>query len=355
MDGCRMFNLDSDVVAISLSLPLKSFVKNEQGQFRIAPSTYEGGKYALSEGAKDVIVNSIAAEANAMEGALRSCAETINLPLIHIADFEGAPVKGLTVLDLPHRVFDGILRDCLDETGVPFYKSDLGKRVGKATVNDPSALYEVAPTSLVFGVWNSTWGGTGHRFARSVMSEIVGEGNLSYGVKAASKMDPYQISAATKVSTKKEEKGLWEIVKGKGGVNPSEVNLGPIAPTFEQKFIYADKITHRTVLSIATLRKLGLPTEQQDALARLALLSALLRIQEGYALRSGCELGPNGPLTITHHFFTGEEKEYTMALTREEISKQKQALMDSLRGCFSGETSTWTPSPKLQELVRASN
>ena len=101
----------------------------------------------------------------------------ISLPYVFV-DFSGRELAGLTEitsLDAPHRVYDAILRDSL-LAGEPFMKSQLGRRLAETKPSDASALLEVSPTALLFGAWHSTGegGGLGAKFARCLVSEIIG-------------------------------------------------------------------------------------------------------------------------------------------------------------------------------------
>lgn len=127
-----------------------------------------------------VLIDSVQSQANRLEEALLRAAEEgrIVLPRI-LVDFAGSglnSIGAITSLDAPHRVFDAILRDSLlgDE---PFLaKSAIGKRLREATPKDATGILEASPSALLFGVWNSTGegGGMGAKFARAIVSEIIG-------------------------------------------------------------------------------------------------------------------------------------------------------------------------------------
>jgi CRISPR-associated protein Csb1 len=90
-------------------------------------------------------------------------------------------------------VADAILRDSLLD-GAPFRKSEIGERLGLVSLQNATPLYEVCPTALIFGMWDSTGpkGGAGAKFQRAVVSEIVGI-NAAYGRKTSSRIDPVAI------------------------------------------------------------------------------------------------------------------------------------------------------------------
>src|SRR5208337_1797114 len=125
-----------------------------------------------------VLIDSVQSQANRLEecllGAIRG-----GVPIPHVlVDFSEYDLDGLTEitsLDAPHRIYDAILRDSLLDGG-PFMESVVGERLAKAKAEDASALLEVSPTALLFGAWYSTGegGGFGAKFARCLVSEIVG-------------------------------------------------------------------------------------------------------------------------------------------------------------------------------------
>jgi CRISPR-associated protein Csb1 len=105
----------------------------------------------------------------------------LNLPLIEV-DFSEANKKlrsslpNLTSLEVPHRLADSILRDSQLPDGTRFSKSAYAARWGKANPWNATAVYELCPTALIFGMWGSPDkpGGLGAKFERAYVSEIVG-------------------------------------------------------------------------------------------------------------------------------------------------------------------------------------
>src|SRR5690606_29160470 len=149
-------------------------------------------------------------QANRLEEALRDARENgITFPAISV-DFSGADVGDIgriTTLDAPHRVFDAIIRDS-ELDGVRFRDTEPGKRLLASKATNARAVYELSPTALVFGAWNSTGegGGLGAKFPRAVVSEIVGigvaqepgavdSGPRASGRRPGSRIDPLGIRA----------------------------------------------------------------------------------------------------------------------------------------------------------------
>ena len=112
------------------------------------------------------------------------------------------------------------------------------------SARDATALFELCPTALVFGMWDSTGpkGGLGAKFERAMVAEIVGI-DAVYGVKTSSRIDP--VNSAQGRSALRTSDGGWlesteqEAKKGSSKTEPkkygkklSELNLGNVTPSF---------------------------------------------------------------------------------------------------------------------------
>lgn len=285
---------------------------------KVFPPTYAGAVYAKEDrqinGAKVpcVLLDSVQAQANRLEEALQRALDAGTLkgvPVLNV-DFTGIglldEVGRVSSLEAPHRIADAILRDSLHE-GQPFRKSELGKSLDQASLQNATPLYKLCPTALIFGLWDSTGpkGGLGAKFQRALVSEIIGV-NAEIGVKTSSRIDPLGMRAAAKVIKKLD--GSYELAgdKAKDGVSPSEVNHGNIPPDITKPGgaggATLDYAEQTIVLSLPALRKLRFPvdgktTPDRDAAARtvlaaLALTSATLAAESGFDLRSRCLLWP---------------------------------------------------------------
>ncbi len=293
-----------------------------------------------------VLVDSVQSQANRLEESLLGVIRDKSLCIPHVVvDFTGKGLEGIstiTSLEAPHRVYDAIFRDS-DLDGTPFMKSDLGKRLVKASNADASALLEVSPTALLFGSWHSTGdgGGIGAKFARSLVSEIVavevpvdeqidqrtGEIQIrNAGRRTGSRIDPLGILKSVSIYKKdgvedwtsfKEEaekngKGEPKLYvkkeKGKEPGKPSGINHGNIPPKVDDFGITCDYLEQMFVLSFAALRRLhfGLDNKKNEIgralLAALGLMAVAEQDLQGYALRSRCDLVCEGkaPLEVVH-------------------------------------------------------
>ena len=302
---------------------------------KVFPPTYERGTYATETrriaGADVacVLLDSVQSQANRMELALLRAWDAGRIPLPVVAvDFREANLAGVsrvTSLDAPHRLVDAILRDSyLSPPGgqkpTSFPKSLEDRGFDAVSVANAALLYELCPTGLVFGLWDSTGkrGGSGVKFARAMVSEIVGV-NAVVGKKTSSRIDPLQIQLKAgplyegkdgtwtlddkEAKTEKAAKGENRPkLLGKAG-KPSEANHGNVTPTIGDGGVTIDYALQTTVLSLAGLRRLGFPgidgkgrekndLPAQTALAALALAATTLADADGLDLRSRCLLCP---------------------------------------------------------------
>ncbi len=278
-----------------------------------------------------VLLDSVQSQANRMEEALQAlwADKRIVLPVISVSFADVAPDVGVvTSLSAPHRVADALLRDSLLD-GKLFRLSELGKSFTYSSVRNAAPLFGVCPTGLVFGLWDSTGpkGGLGAKFARALVSEIVGFG-AEAGVKTSSRIDPagimkdagpvfvakerdadgnltwtHDVLQAEPLDAKKPPKTPDQIElvrkwgkKDKAG-KPSAIVHGNIAPSLDEVAggVTIDHAEQTVVLSLAALRRLlfgGGDVEARTVLAALGLLAVVATEDRGLDLRSRCLLVP---------------------------------------------------------------
>jgi CRISPR-associated protein Csb1 len=252
---------------------------------KVFPPTYAGAVYATEKrrlpGHADpvdcVLLDSVQSQANRMEEALQQAIDSerfkkagVTLPLIEVdftSFFPGTdkaealrllePVGKVTSLQVPHRIVDAILRDSVVEEEVeekgekkkvsrPFRgqkdESSFGQRLRRVSAHYATALFELCPTALLLGMWDSTGpkGGLGAKFERAMVSEVVGI-NATFGIRTSSRIDPIIRKNPQLYAT---ESGGWtalesEAVKEGTKQDPkkyskklSELNLGNVTPSF---------------------------------------------------------------------------------------------------------------------------
>lgn len=315
---------------------------------KVFPPTFAGAVYAIEKrrvpGREDavqcVLLDSVQSQANRMEQALQDAIDAKKFFVPHVvvdfsdhdpidADSEANnrlidAVGKLTSLQVPHRLADAILRDSM-LNGTPFRSSEKGKTLNRVSAANATPLFEMCPTVLLFGMWDSTGpkGGLGAKFERAIVSEVVGIGAEVADLRRGVRRDPLEIRAAAKViknadkswrMAHEQEKGgkkVWET----GATEPSKVNHSSVPfpkqrdkkteeNTYDGVTIeYAEQIT---TLSLIVLRRLRFPIKGvasddvdvagRTVLAALGLAAATLAFENGMGLRSRCLLWPDGPM-----------------------------------------------------------
>lgn len=320
-----------------------------------------------------VLIDSVQSQANRLEEALLRAVRDGSVAIPHLlVDFAGqkADVNGreydlsdlgaITSLDAPHRVFDAIIRDSqLD--GEPFLSSSLSERLKSAKPQAAQAVFEASPTALLFGAWNShgEGGGLGAKFARCIVSEIVGV-NAVEGQKTSSRIDPLGIRADVRVRGDGADWQIADDARGASLKRPSQIGHSNIAPEVEPGGVTVDYALHTAVVTCAGLRRLSFPgTKDEGAgrtvLAALALVALTQQAEAGYALRSRCDLVCEGrvPFEIVHPDGTTDQFEIT---TQGAISVLNEAVEAARKADFpwNEEPIRLVPQKRLVELVALS-
>lgn len=335
-----------------------------------------------------VLLDSVQSQANRLEEALKIAAEDgrIRLPRLFV-DFPGAglnSVPAISVLDAPHRIFDAILRD--SRLGdARFRDSELGERLRLAKAHDATAILEAAPTALLFGSWNSTGegGGLGAKFARAIVSEIVGVNvpveevtdkrtgvvsSRTAGRRTGSRIDPLGIVRSVEVF---EGPNGWDVTaaaagKGAKQLRPSEINHGNIAPSVEPLGVTCDYAEQTCVITLAGLRRLrfggtdpsGRTGRDEAARAYLAALGLVALAEadwQGYALRSRCDLVCEGVAPFELVAFDGATTSFE--LDPEAARTLHETAFDAALGAglnLNPEPVRLVPEAKLLHIVRES-
>jgi CRISPR-associated protein Csb1 len=380
MNALNLKTLTAAVAGSAAAFRSRSRLQPAGGQGdKVFPPTYAGAVYAKEDrqinGAKVpcVLLDSVQAQANRLEEALQRALDTGTLkgvPVLNV-DFTGIglldEVGRVSSLEAPHRIADAILRDSLHD-GQPFRKSELGKSLDQASLQNATPLYKLCPTALIFGLWDSTGpkGGLGAKFQRALVSEIIGV-NAEIGVKTSSRIDPLGMRAAAKVIKKPD--GSYELAgdKAKDGVSPSEVNHGNIPPDVSAVGGATLDYAEQTVLlSLPALRKLRFPvdgktTPERDAAARtvlaaLALTTAALAAESGFDLRSRCLLWPTDVMKWELLETPGKPPtEFTItAKDGIKLLEEAVAAAEKLGLVWQKEPVKLTPSPSLIALLKRS-
>ena len=328
-----------------------------------------------------VLLDSVASQANRAELALLEGWEQGELafPVPYVDFTEDGGVTDydkLTVLDAPHRLADAIFRDSLLD-GTLFRLSDVGIAITEATPRNATDLFRYSPTSLLFGMWDSTGprGGLGSKFQRAYVSEIVGL-DASVGNKVGSRMDPLQIereAASRKIYEHREQDQVWTLgeaeavvekgkPKVKGDGRSSEINHGNIAPSIDTEAggVTISKAQQTTVISFAALRRLRFKgfnreaeTAARTAVAALGVAAIAYQYENDFDLRSRCLLLPTHPPRVEMLGRDGSAAEI-VDLDRDSAAAIVTAAAEHAATARIGwemDDIRLDPAPKLLELI----
>lgn len=239
-------------------------------------------------------------------------------------------------LTLPHRVFDGHIR-AASQDGTPVTKLDAYRAIRNATKLNARALLDAAPTSLVWGAWDSTRKSHQGRYQTCLVGEVIGvladqdrDPHSRPNKRAAARLDPVATSVKLDTRTVEEllqaqaeelspnlQKKIRAEAKKKGaqGSSMSTLGLGNISPSLEGLGgVACRSITRRRVLSFAALRQLRFggsaksDTAARALLAAYGLLGMALSDRELY-LRANCDLVEAGlPIVSLDQRFGNKKK-----------------------------------------------
>jgi CRISPR-associated protein Csb1 len=362
---------------------------------KIFPPTFAGATYMIEkrripdhvEPVTCVVLDTVQSQANRMEAALQEGvdAEDISVPLL-VVDFSAFAPTGdldadaaagrfldnvgrITSLEVPHRLADAILRDS-EWNGTLFRRSEKGRLLNVASPANATPVFELGPTALIFGMWDSTGpkGGLGAKFERVIVSEVVGvDASLdpthrSRGVRR----DPLEASKG--IAIVEEPDGAWHVAEGnvRGAAAPSNINHGSVPLDSENAGVTVDYAEQTTTLSLIGLRRLKFPLAggvsreaniaAQATLAALALYASARAFEDGMDLRSRCVLWPEVPIIWELLERPGSTPSRFMLGHHEARELLRHAIEEARHHGLPWHTEPvmLTPSAQLVDLVRRS-
>lgn len=244
------------------------------------------------------IIDSVGSQANRMEPAFKKEPYSALVPQ-HVVSMKNGDT--VNILDAGHRAADAALR----------FSEQLGPRLWDAfesikKTRDYSKLAKLAPTSLVFGVWDSR--ATGVKIQRVVRSVI-----RAYNVTKAKRSATYQ--AAYDYTTNELIKPEHD--KGTGKSNPlsQEGFKFSLATGTHGGVQVAGDIKQEAMINLVALRTLTTDTALKRYLLGLALVALSYRDQQCFNLREGCLLR-----AATSNDFEGEWRTVCFDSSEEDIS-----------------------------------
>ena len=272
--------------------------------------------------------------------------------------------------------------------GTLFRLSDVGRAITDATPRNATDLFRYSPTSLLFGMWDSTGpkGGLGSKFQRAYVSEVVGF-DARVGRKVGSRIDPLQIervapadrlynsAAPNEVWTDDPERAARDnkgnpVHASRAGTSgeagqPSKVNHGNIPPSIDAQAggVTISSALQTTVISLAALRRLRCKghsreaeTAAHTAVAALGVAAIAYQHEMDFDLRSRCLLLPTHPPRLELLRRDGSPGEVVAVDRAVSVQVLGEAAEHATAAGIGWETDEirLVPAPKLLELIRRS-
>jgi CRISPR-associated protein Csb1 len=374
------FNLLNQVATKGAGWAVQSRLQPVAGEGAIIfPPTYAGGVYNLHPRKIDqqtvpcVVLNSVQSEANAIEQAIEQALDSgldLFFPQIKI-QFDQLNGLVLSTGMLPHRCTDSRLRDS-DLDKVPYRDSDIGKAILDSQPHNLTGLFLYDPRAILFGCWDSFAAKAEQtkrqktrmklQLRRLLLAEITGVGIVEKNRKFLLS-DPLQFSASLPLEKDPYYKSLSGVSKG---LKPSEVGLSAVINSNDNLHggVSMDYALYETYFSCAELRKYKFPYQDKSSaqldeavrtlLTAMSVLAQALRFEQGFSLRSGCDLILEEPPKFV---FKGRHENETLfegeitAAEAYSLYEKAYAQVRDLGLKWESKTYLLTPNKSLQGLI----
>lgn len=345
----------------------------DDGKFFVLPPTYAEIGHLASPIREDgtnqyILIESTQSWANRLE-------ELLDRPEVGIGALQvSAAGRLLSVNELPHRIFDALLRDS-ELAGQPFRLTPLGKSLTEARAENATALLENAPGTLLFGAWDSFAGAKmgAAKWPAALSGQIMGFDALQTE-KAGIRIDPMNIAKSAVTGFKSENRAeVWTIDEAKAEKDSkdapvplkaaSEIGHGHILAATIKKGAWVNRIELRSSLSLTRLRRYNFPVTGKTTLATdaaaqtyLAALSLWLmhtRLLAGLALRAGAELDAAQADFVLR---TPLQPDTVLPVTLESTGQALQQALTAAKAAgfkFAAPTK-FTASDRLEKLIQDS-
>lgn len=273
----------------------KKFTKYEKSHtFMDDTRTEEGKEHSVC------VIDSIPSQANRIEPAFGRMTNKKGEPIrlvpkvVITAKVDGEDVQ-IDLLEAGHRAADAIVQ-------LSSLRDDVTKAIKARRQGDSIPLAKLAPTSLLFGMWDSRE--SGEKVPRLINSVIRAYHILEYRRSS-------QFNAAIDYEAA-------DVVPGKGDKKLSEVGMDSAPAAFQLGGIEARGGSCRTAtLNLCALRDITAKNKEQAPLLQrymlgLALVAMTYFDGKTLNLRQGCQLvaAPDKPMTRTLVFADGAEKPF---------------------------------------------
>ncbi|MEF8704450.1 MAG: type I-U CRISPR-associated RAMP protein Csb1/Cas7u [Candidatus Accumulibacter sp. UW26] len=319
-----------------------------------------------------VVLDSVQSQANRVEQAILSARQDQRLayPDIRLSFPDDAAEAVYSVLQLSHRIFDVALQ-CATLDQQPFFETEAGQRLRSSRPSNATALFELAPLTLLLGAWDSHGGGVqAAKLPRLLTSEIIGLDAELVSISAM-KSDPMDIrsNAAELVDAPAGSGRLFELKKAgakEKSKKPSEFGFGNVPAVNKPRAASISSARQTSLLSCSGLRQLYFPggkvgtdavrdLSARTVLAALGLYGLLAQNEAGYRLRSRCELVPlaAGRLEVIGRTLQ-EVKTFDLGADEALLLLHKALVDANEQGLRWGEDLELSADDRLVELVRRS-
>jgi CRISPR-associated protein Csb1 len=280
----------------------------------IFPPTYADIGYnidELSDGTKVVTIDSVGSQANRMEPIFKRADLAHLVPQINI---QLGNTKSVSLLDVGHRLGDALIRSAEDTLGDKAVEAFASYDRG-----DPTPLAKLAPTSLVFGVWDSR--GEGTKLPR-LINAVVRAWDIDVLHRAATYLPAVDFASDDLLGPHNDDKAEKDARSSLGfqhapatwSSNDKIPEYREGRPNIERRMpggiIAKGDIIREVTVNLIALRKLGDERHQQLRRYILGLtLVAATDLQDGF-LRQGCLLTfvPNSQFLWHEVHRSGERK-----------------------------------------------
>lgn len=242
-----------------------------------------GGKYRIDELQGDprrnvCLIDSVGSQANRMEPVFKKAPYMALVPERIVGMENGDSVN---LLDAGHRAADAVVRFS-KKLGPSLWAAFEGIKKNR----DYSALARLAPTSLVFGVWDSR--ATGVKVQRLVRS-VIRAYNVTEAKRSATYQAAYDYTGNGMISL--------DYDKGSGKNNPlsQEGFKYSLATETHGGVLVRGDIRQEAIINLVALRTLTADMALKRYLLGLALVALSYRDQQCFNLREGCLLCAASP------------------------------------------------------------
>ena len=342
-------------------------------KFFVLPPTYAEVGHLASHIREDgtheyILIDSPQSWANRLE-------ELLDRPEVGVAPIRvQAAGHTLSINQLPHRVFDALLRDS-ELDGKAFRETALGQSLTQARADNATALLQSAPGTLLFGAWDSFAGARmgAAKWPAALSGQIMGFDALQTK-KAGIRMDPLNIAKDAVTGFKSESRAeSWTtdethaVKDPKGNPVPvgkaSEIGHGHILAELATKGAWVSRIELRSSLSLTRLRRYhfpvnGQPSEAADLAARTYLAALALwlmhtRMMAGLELRAGAELDATEATFLVRKPMEGD---VALSLSGDAVAQALAKAIAKAREAgftFAGPT-VFAASARLTRLIETS-